>query len=199
MNVAASAGPCLRDTLAGRFGEDSALSRSSRVHPKTRQRGRVKAHFGGSGPGAGNYGDHPPRDPRGRAGSALRAPQGFEASPADQYVGKRAQSESGAGGACSRRSGGADSGISGYAGASGIIRQNQDAAEAGGTRIIFPENGEDRAVQRNNRNRQARSFEISDSEMLAAGWRAVYYLAVGHYQEPRNREAQCGRLPDAGV
>ena len=162
--------------------------------------GRTEAHLRGSGSGAGDYRDYPPRDARGRPGAALRTAQRVAHSAADQY----ARAASGACNLaleveCARGSGRAHSRISGHASAARAARQDQDAAEAGGAGIVLSEDREDRPVQGSDPARRLFAARVSDSAMLAAGCRAVHHLAAGVHAQSGDGQAQRGRLSHAGV
>src|SRR5215472_9638575 len=119
---------------------------------------------------------------------------------ADQRVWKCAAYVLGVRGERTGRDCRADSGIPKDGDAAGVCRQNQNAAETGGARIVLSEERTNRRLPGSRAEREGREpVRLSNSEMLAAGWWAIHHVSPGVHEESGDREAQRGNVPDADL
>ncbi len=169
---------------------------------------RADTRQGGSRSHPGDRRDHRPRLQVGTArlhspgGPALlfenvKGHPGVEA--ADQPVRLRVPHAHGAGRRRTRRSRRPHPHVHGREVAAGPARQNQDAAHAGRDGQVLSQGSFDRPVQGSHPARQFFAARFSDSAMLAARWRPLHHLAVGHHERSQDRQAQRRHVSHAGL
>ena len=164
-----------------------------------RARGRASAHLGRGRPRPRDHGDRGPRRQVGRAGAAVREPEGLAPSAPHQPVRHRAAHVPRARRRDARRRRGEARRHPRHAAAAGAAREGQGAAEAEVGRGLAAEDGLERRLPGGLlRGRRRRPRAAAGPALLAGRSGAVHHAPRGHHEGPEDGRPQRRHVPDAG-